>query len=381
MPSASALSEKDARLIKRCCVCPQLALVSLAMPFVLAVPYILGEMIGDLVFYGEGNLRFLGMIVYYAFGIAFMVVFCYCALVPKFGMRSKRWVALTEQLRVRQTEEDHSAEIAGALALSAAGRLLSDSDNEAAQDLGGLASVAGAAATAAAAAEQLAEISGNAEAMAEAYGVIVPDTKRALIAMVAVPVLVTAAAYGARYLSASESMQKSQVAAAAQVELLTSAFEDAGLRTATVGNPAEKYRDEGYTVYGFLSGDYWWSYDGGEVSIDLDNNGLVTDVWYSERIDISKPLEDNLAQAQQDFSKLGEALSTSNAHAKTEALLTQHEFSEEFCQQFSAGDIYTEIWLSDRTDDYYIYYFFNTEERDAFDENTHPEIQLNIKAR
>ncbi|MDO4849494.1 MAG: hypothetical protein Q4B45_06980 [Coriobacteriia bacterium] len=380
MPSASALSEKDARLIKRCCVCPQLALVSLVMPFVLGVLFILGEMIGDLVFYGEGNLRFLGMNVYFAFAIAFMIVFCYCALMPKFGMSSKRWVALTEQLRVRQTEEDRSAEIAGALALSAAGRLLSDSDNEAAQDLGGLASVAGAAATAAVAAEQLAEISGNAEAVAEAYGVTVPDTKRALIAMVAASVLVTAAAYGARYLSASESMQKSQVAASAQVELLTSAFEEAGLATATVGNPAEKYRDEGYTVYGFLSGDYW-SHDGGEVSIDLDKNGLVTDVWYSERVDIKKSLEDNLAQAQQDFSKLGKALSASNARAKTEALLTQHEFSEEFCQQFSAGDIYTEIWLSDRTEDYYIYYFFNTEEQDAFNENTQPEIQLDIKAR
>ena len=380
MPNTYALSEKDARLIKRYCVCPQLGFVSLVMPFVLGALVILGEMIGDLVFYGEGDFRFLGLYAYIAFVIVFCVLFCYGALVPKFGMQGKRWTALAEQLRVQQTAEDRSAETAAALGLSAAGTLLSHSDNETAKGLGDVAAVAGAAATAAVAAEQLSEIGGNAEAMANAYGVPIPDTKRALIAVAVAPVLVMAAIYSARYLSATESMQKSQVAAAAQIELLTTALEDAGLASKTVGNPTEEYRDEGYAVYGFISGDYM-SHDGGEVDIDLDNNGLVTDVWYSRRVDVGMSLEENLALAQRDFSKLGEALSSSKAQAKTEALLTEHEFSEEFCQQFVAGDFYTEIWLSDRTDDYYIYYFFNPEVQSIFDSTTQPEIQLSIKAR
>ena len=380
MPNAYALSEKDARLIKRYCVCPQLGFVSLVMPFVLGALVILGEMIGDLVFYGEGDFRFLGLYAYIAFVIVFCVLFCYGALVPKFGMQGKRWTALAEQLRVQQTAEDRSAETAAALGLSAAGSLLNHSDNETAKGLGDVAAVAGAAATAAVAAEQLSEIGGNAEAMANAYGVPIPDTKRALLAMIVMPVLVMVTIYGARYLSATESMQKSQAAAAAQVELLTTALEDAGLASKTVGNPTEEYRDEGYAVYGFISGDYM-SHDGGEVDIDLDNNGLVTDVWYSRRVDVGMSLEENLALAQRDFSKLGEALSSSKAQAKTEALLTEHEFSEEFCQQFVAGDFYTEIWLSDRTDDYYIYYFFNPEEQSIFDSTTQPEIKLSIKAR
>ena len=380
MPNTYALSEKDARLIKRYCVCPQLGFVSLVMPFVLGALVILGEMIGDLVFYGEDDFRFLGLYAYIAFVIVFCVLFCYGALVPKFGMQGKRWTALAEQLRVQQTAEDRSAETAAALGLSAAGSLLNHSDNETAKGLGDVAAVAGAAATAAVAAEQLSEIGGNAEAMANAYGVPIPDTKRALIAVAVAPVLVMAAIYSARYLSATESMQKSQVAAAAQIELLTTALEDAGLASKTVGNPTEEYRDEGYAVYGFISGDYM-SHDGGEVDIDLDNNGLVTDVWYSRRVDVGMSLEENLALAQRDFSKLGEALSSSKAQAKTEALLTEHEFSEEFCQQFVAGDFYTEIWLSDRTDDYYIYYFFNPEEQSIFDSTTQPEIKLSIKAR
>ena len=380
MPNAYALSEKDARLIKRYCVCPQLGFVSLVMPFVLGALVILGEMIGDLVFYGEGDFRFLGLYAYIAFVIVFCVLFCYGALVPKFGMQGKRWTALAEQLRVQQTAEDRSAETAAALGLSAAGSLLNHSDNETAKGLGDVAAVAGAAATAAVAAEQLSEIGGNAEAMANAYGVPIPDTKRALLAMIVMPVLVMVTIYGARYLSATESMQKSQAAAAAQIELLTTALEDAGLASKTVGNPTEEYRDEGYAVYGFISGDYM-SHDGGEVDIDLDNNGLVTDVWYSRRVDVGMSLEENLALAQRDFSKLGEALSSSKAQAKTEALLTEHEFSEEFCQQFVAGDFYTEIWLSDRTDDYYIYYFFNPEEQSISDSTTQPEIQLSIKPR
>ena len=380
MPNTYALSEKDARLIKRYCVCPQLGFVSLVMPFVLGALVILGEMIGDLVFYGEGDFRFLGLYAYIAFVIVFCVLFCYGALVPKFGMQGKRWTALAEQLRVQQTAEDRSAETAAALGLSAAGSLLNHSDNETAKGLGDVAAVAGAAATAAVAAEQLSEIGGNAEAMANAYGVPIPDTKRALLAMIVMPVLVMVTIYGARYLSATESMQKSQAAAAAQIELLTTALEDAGLASKTVGNPTEEYRDEGYAVYGFISGDYM-SHDGGEVDIDLDNNGLVTDVWYSRRVDVGMSLEENLALAQRDFSKLGEALSSSKAQAKTEALLTEHEFSEEFCQQFVAGDFYTEIWLSDRTDDYYIYYFFNPEEQSIFDSTTQPEIKLSIKAR
>ena len=380
MPNTYALSEKDARLIKRYCVCPQLGFVSLVMPFVLGALVILGEMIGDLVFYGEGDFRFLGLYAYIAFVIVFCVLFCYGALVPKFGMQGKRWTALAEQLRVQQTAEDRSAETAAALGLSAAGSLLNHSDNETAKGLGDVAAVAGAAATAAVAAEQLSEIGGNAEAMANAYGVPIPDTKRALLAMIVMPVLVMVTIYGARYLSATESMQKSQAAAAPQIELLTTALEDAGLASKTVGNPTEEYRDEGYAVYGFISGDYM-SHDGGEVDIDLDNNGLVTDVWYSRRVDVGMSLEENLALAQRDFSKLGEALSSSKAQAKTEALLTEHEFSEEFCQQFVAGDFYTEIWLSDRTDDYYIYYFFNPEVQSIFDSTTQPEIQLSIKAR
>ena len=92
-------------------------------------------------------------------------------------------------------------------------------------------------------------------------------------------------------------------------------------------------------------------------------------------------MSENLTQCQKDFDKLGNALSTVNAKTKASALLTKHTFSDEFRQQFLATDIYTEIWLSERTDDFYIYFFFNTEQQSDYNEDTHPAVELNIKAR
>ena len=378
MTDTPALSEKETRMIRRYCVCPRLAMVALIMAFALAVPFLLGFMIGDLVFYGEGDLRFIGLGIYVALVIILLAVFCYCALAPKFGMRGRHWKALAERLRVRQAEEDRATGAAGAVALGAAGRLLGHSDNGAAQALGGAATVTGAIASVAVTADAMAEIGSNARTMAEAYDVLVPDTKRATASMVAVPLLGMAIAFGAQYVSAAESFRDCQAAAAEQVELLSDAFEDDGLRAHTVGDPIEAYSDDGYAVYGFLSGDRPTD-DGRYVRIDLDKTGLVTDVWYSHLIDREKSLEENLAQAKQDFAELGEALSASGARAEVSELLTTHELSEEFCRQFLTGDIYTELWLEEHTDDAEVRSCFSTEERTDFDDDTQPEIWLVIE--
>ena len=42
-----------------------------------------------------------------------LVIFCYCALAPRFGMRGKQWKEMQHRLVVEQTEKDRSAQIAG----------------------------------------------------------------------------------------------------------------------------------------------------------------------------------------------------------------------------------------------------------------------------
>lgn len=372
-----SLSEKDTRMIKRYCICPKLAVVALIMAFALAVPFILGEMIGDLVFYGRGDFRFIGWEVWIGLFVVYIVIFCYCALVSKFGMLGKRWKALVERLSVQQSESDYAAESGMAIGTLAAGGIMRDSDNNTIQSAGDIATVAGAVGSAAVASKQMAAIGNKAKAVAKAYGVAIPNNKRAIIAMIVAPLLIMGAAYGVRYASAAEAMHACQSVASTQVEHLVDAFEAAGLRADVGSDPAEAYDDSGYWVHGYISGKYH-SENGIEVAIKIDNDGQVTYVNYEKMIDPEKSLEENLTQTQADFATLGEALSAADVQAKMPEFLTRYTLSDGFCQQFLAGDTYTEAQTSDQAGKCSIVCSFRTEEAAKFDEYTRPRIELTI---
>ena len=377
----NVLDKKDLRRIKRYCVFPTLAIVSLIMAFVLGGLLILGEMIHDLVFCGEGAFGpAAGIILFAVLAFINLAIFGSCAIATKIGMNGKQWKAIVEGLRIQQTTKNHSAEFASTIGLSATGHMMSSSDNEFTQGLGSAAELAGDIATAAVTVEALAEIGGNANAVAKAYGVKVPKIGRLLVAMIAVPIIIMLVFYIAQCVTATQIMQKNQDIAAAQISRLSEALEATGASVESIPDPSESYSDDGYSVYAYLSGEMW-SADGRYVSVDFDKTGVITDVWYEECIDTDKSMSENLAQAQKDFDKLGEALSSTTVKTKTSALLTEHTLSAEFREQFLATDIYTEIWLSECTDDFYIYYFFITDEQSNYDEDTHPAIELSIKAR
>ncbi len=391
MFTTEPLSKKDVRLIRRCCVYPNIATTSLYMALIIGVPFILGMMVGEFVFFGQGDLFgkddfgpcLIGL--YGALAFALSLVGAYCYIVALYGMRGKRWQSLVERLQVSQDETDRTAEAAAATGLVAAGSLLRGSGNEVAQAAGGIATVAGAVDAVAVTAERMAENAGNAYAIADAYGVPIPNVKRAVVAIIAIPLLILAVAFGSWYVAATESINASRTAACGQVELLADAFEGAGISSQIVGDPAQEFRPSGYSVYGLLSGDdfdddyhrYDFFDDSRYIMVELDKGGLVTEVMYNWRLDTSLSLEENLAQAEHAFAGGGVALSTSNATAKTDALLTIHDLSDEFREQFLAGDIRTEIRLSSeqRYDDYEVNWCFET------DEYTQPEILLWIRAR
>ena len=380
-PKDSLLDKKDIRRIKRYCVFPKLAMVSLIMVFVLSLLLLIGEMIHDLIFCNEGSFGPAGGIILFAiFVFINCAIFAYCAIATKIGMNGKHYKAIVERLRVQQTTKNRSAEFAGAIGLSAAGHMISRSDNEIAQGVGSAATIAGDIATAAVAIEELAEIDSNADAIAKAYGVKVPNVGRVLVAIIAVPLIIMIVFYITQYVTATQTMDKNQAIAVTQTSRICDALEAAGASVETIPDPSDSYCDNGYSVYGYLSGDMW-SADRRYVKVDFDKNGVITDIWYEECIDTDKSMSENLTQCQKDFDKLGNALSTVNAKTKASALLTKHTFSDEFRQQFLATDIYTEIWLSERTDDFYIYFFFNTEQQSDYNEDTHPAVELNIKAR
>ena len=172
----ATLFEQERKRIQRYCIYPKIAGAALAMAFVLPFLIIPFEMIDDIVFHHEG-FQETGMMTALVLAAIELVIFCYCTLAPRFGMRGKQWKEMQCRLVVEQTEKDRSAQIAGVVGTQAAARLLKNSDNETARNLGGAAEVAAAVGAVATAADVLTESFANAKAMAEACGLPIPREK------------------------------------------------------------------------------------------------------------------------------------------------------------------------------------------------------------
>lgn len=374
---APQLADKEKRQILRYCACPKFAAAALAMAFASAVLILPLEMVDDLVFHNKG-FDPAGLYTALAFVVLNLVVFCYCTLSPKFGMRGERWRSLQERLRVPQTEADRSAQVAGVLAAQAAGRLLKNSDSDAARDLGDAAEIAGAVGAIATAADILSEISGNAEAMAEAYRLPVPNAKKQLIAFVAVPIAVIVGAYVPQFARGSQELQARTAAAAEQLALAEAAFSPVCERVA-VDNPHERYQDYGYRAIAYLrEGDE----DAREAYAYLSFNeeGTLTGVDYCEEIDPGESLEEGLARAEKDFAELCAPLSGSGIRVENPALLTSCAVPDDFREAFLAGSVYEEVRVSSSDGPVRTWCSFDTEPEADFDEYTRPTIRLSFES-
>ena len=377
-----ALSEKEEKQIQRYCVYPKIALRALVMSFALCALIVPLEMIDDLVFHNDG-FQPTGINTGIALVAICVAVFCFCALRPKFGMRGKQWLDLQNRLAVRQTQSDRSAQVAGVLATQAAGRLLQKSDNKAAQAVGGAAQavggaaqVAGAVGAVSTAADMLSESANNAEAMADAYGVPVPNIKKQLIAFSIVPVLVLVAIYIPQYAQGSQETQEKIALAAEQIEMTENALAQVCERV-SADDPYEEYKDYGYHVRGYLrEGDFSW--DGVYVYLTFDEYGTITEINYCEGVDVAASLEENLSQAEQDFQALNAPLSGLNVSAADPELLATCAIPVDFKETFLAGSFYEGIRVYSNDTPVRVACSFDTESEQEFDEYSRPQITLSV---
>ena len=218
------LTEKDRKRILRYCICPKVALAALVMAFVLPLLILPFEMIDDIVFHHEG-FQEAGMFCALALTVIEVVVFCYCALAPRLGMRSKKGRELQSKLAVTQSEQDRSAQIAGVLGTQAAARMLKRSDNESARNLGDAAEVAAAIGAVATAADLLDETYTNAKAIATACDMPIPSAKKWIVTLVALPLALVFSAYIPQLVQGSNEMQANARAAAEQIALAQKALD------------------------------------------------------------------------------------------------------------------------------------------------------------
>ena len=372
----AALSEKEKKQILRYCVYPKIALLALVMSFVLCALIVPLEMIDDLVFHNDG-FEPVGLNVGIALIALCVVVFCFCALRPKFGMRGKQWIDLQNRLSVRQTQSDRSAQVAGVLATQAAGRLLQNSDNKAAQALGGAAQVAGAIGAVGTAADMLSESANNAEAMAKAYGVPIPNIKKKLVACAIVPVLALIAVYVPQYAQGNQETQEKIALAAEQIDIAANALAPVCQRV-SADDPYERYKDYGYHVRGYLrEGDFSW--DGAYVYLTFDEYGTMTEIYYCEGVDVTASLEENLSQAEQDFRALNAPLSDLGVSVADPELLATCAIPAEFEEAFLQGSFYEDIRVYDNDAPVRVACSFDTESEEEFDEYSRPQIALSLR--
>lgn len=372
------VSEQEKKRIQRYCIYPKIAFAALVMAFVACLLMLPLQMINDIAFH-QKEFQPAGIYTAIALTAIELAIFCYCALAPRFGMQGKQWKELQSRLAVAQTNKDRSAEVAGALAAQAAGRLLKNSDNDVARNLGGAAEIAGAVGAVATAADVLAETSSNAEAMANAYGMTIPSAKKQIIALVVVPVIVLLGAYIPQYIQGSSELQARKAAAAEQLAIAQDALGPVCERIAA-DNPYESYHDYGYRIIGYLRDNDLGS-QAAYVYLSFDADGTLTDVDYTSQIDPDASFEDNLARVEQDIATLRAPLNGLDISVATPDLLAPCSLSDEFKQAFLAGSLYEEISIKTEDESIKSYYTFDTEPKEEFDEYTHPEIRLMLSAK
>lgn len=342
------LAEQEKKRIQRYCTYPKIAATALVMSFVACLLMLPLQMINDIAFH-QKEFQPAGIYTAIALTVIELVIFCYCALAPRFGMQGRQWKELQSRLAVAQTNQDRSAEVAGAV---------------------------GAVATAA---DVLVETSSNAEAMANAYGVTIPSVKKQVIALAVVPAIVLLGVYIPQFVQGNNELQVRKAAAAEQLAIAQDALEPVCERVAA-DDPYESYHDYGYRIIGYLR-DNDLGAQAAYVYLSFDADGMLTDVDYTSQIDPEASLADNLDRAEQDIATLCAPLNGLDISVATPGILTPCSLSNEFKQAFLAGSLYEEIGIETEDESIKSYYTFDTEPKEEFDEYTHPEIRLMLSAK
>lgn len=299
-------------------------------------------------------------------------IFCFCALAPKFGMNGKKWKSLIGRLNVKQSETDYSKEVSAALASQAVGRFLKESDNDTAKNIGSAMQVAGAVSTVSTSIDMLSEAGSNAENMAHAYRIPIPDIKKQLIAFAVIPILIVVGTYIPQYIKGKQAMDQRIAASAKQVEIVKKALEPVCVRV-HADNPNESRSRSSYTVMGYLR-------DSGAtdcyVHVQVNNSGTIINISYVEGVDINKSLEENLMQTEKDFATLQKSFENLNVSVSNPEILSYQAIPQQFKDEFLNGTFYKSFRFYDQDAPISLSCSFDTETEDQFDEYTRPKIHF-----
>lgn len=377
------LSARDAKLVKRYYLLPRAAWYSLVALFLtggLAIPLVMIDNIG-LGSKGFGDLQMIAMI---ALMIAEGAVCIACGMVARRGLASAHWQELEREAIGGNANVGTNPAVVGGIGVASAGRLAGTLDND---DLDALSSgleIAGGAMAAYGFFDTMRRMSRAAAAVAHTHGMELPGLGRTRLLVIGLPLLLLTLSFVPRFIDSAAQSSESQKASARTIQAFNAALEPVCSYT-LADDPLEHRQDSGYRVSGNITNE-----DDdivASVSVETDESGAVDSVVYNADVDIARTPEENLAFAEEIFTRFHKAIASVDVEAEGIELLDTRLVNapvlpDQFRQAFLSGDYYTAIDTDlDDTGTLRAWALFDTEPKEEFDEYTSPQISVFLMAR
>lgn len=284
-------------------------MASLSRVFIIICPLMLIEF-GILVYINDafihaGGINYTGLATIIAIFLIDIVGLSVCFLVPRFGMDKPAWTKIRQKAGKKGKRGTYREE--------------------------GEPSVSYALDRGEEYAFESASMARETEFVAKTLKVKVPS--RIVLAILAC-LLCTAAMLAAHlpyYFSQHEANEQSRAAA---VETYDEVVRGISSSCASVSgsSPQDRYRPEGYDVFGYLYGS-----DVNEevyVSVGISADGIVDSIVFSLGIDESENRETALARAKNEYLGMYKGIATIDAPFAYEGMLSLDALPNEFCEQF-----------------------------------------------
>lgn len=377
------LDARDARLTKKYYLLPKAAWYSLTALFLTGGLAILLVMIDNI---GLGSKGFgsLQMIATVALMVAEGALCIACGIAARRGLRNDRWQELERSAIGGDAQTDAHGALAGGIGAAATGRLLNVLDDD---DLGALGTgleIAGGAMATYGFFAAMHAMSKAAAAVARAHGLRLPGLARTRLLTIGLPLILLTLAFVPRFTDSAAQSSDAQTAAAHTIQAFRTALDPACSYT-LADDPREHRKDGGYRVSGSITDENGDSI--ASVAVETNARGAVDGIVYNADVDIARTPEENLASAEEHFTRFHEALASVDIEAEgiellDAGLVQKPALPEEFRQAFLAGDYYTALDLDlDDTGTLRAWALFDTESRAEFDEYTRPCISIYLLAK
>lgn len=325
------LSEHEEQLIKRYHRQRPLARTGAISVFILCLLWLVLVVVDNYLAQSRTPYIF-GLIVFVAFYVAYLVLYCYGTFADISWREQGEWQELVERARGLRSQSGRD---------------------------GG--------------------VDGRPEGVAKAFGVQLAPTWPRVAAIVLVPLLVLSLVYVPEIQHSREALLVEQKAAGTTIDVLRASLAKECAEV-HADNPYEEAQGWGYSMAAYLRA-LGLEGPNSSVYVRIGSDGAVEEVSYSMDVDVTQTKEENIERIESDLELLHHRLAAAEVTWRSSDLYTIDRLSHTFLEQFTVGSYYVGIHHSE-TGPYgaHVIFDYDTFSEDEFSEYTKPVIVLTILA-